>query len=323
MRPRVPLRLVTSAVSAALVAACLVQAGPALSKDRLSWSDNEPIPTPRHEFATALVGRDVYVMAGFVGGASTVPTVEVYDTKADSWASAPPLPYAPNHAMGAAHRGIPYILGGYVAALSLPSDMFMALADGGWIEMPEMPEARAAGATAMIKDKLYVVGGIGPNGVVDEMLIFDFDNGQWSTEPGPPMAREHLGVVAKGPFLYAIGGRVGSPDTNMSIVDRLDTRTGKWKSLTPLPYTTSGHAVTVTKNGYIVVLGGEGASGSFSDAFAYDIAGDSWVKLPQLDPPRTGFGAVAIGTRVHAIGGSDKGLIYLTTNESIDLGALP
>jgi len=254
---------------------------------------------------------------------NTVPTVDIYDTATDNWSSAPPLPYAPNHAMGAAYEGAAYVMGGYMAALSAPTDMFLKLEGNTWTEMPPMPEARAAAGSAVLGDKLYVVGGIGANGVEDSTAVFDFVKNEWSKLPGPPTAREHLGVVAKGRFLYAIGGRVGSPDTNMSFVDRFDTRTGRWKRLKPLPYTTSGHAMTVTKNGYIVVLGGEATSEIFTDAYAYDISEARWLKLPPLDPARTGFGAVAIKNRVYALGGGNEDLLYLSTNESIDLGSLP
>ena len=289
---------------------------------QLQWEEHSPMPSPRHEAAVTKSGGRVYVMGGLVAGLNAVPLVDIYDIAADSWSSGPALPYAPNHSMAAAHGGVVYHLGGYQVALEQPSDSALALVDGAWTELPPMPEPRAAGAAEFLRGKLYVVGGVGPNGVVDDVFVFDPATQQWSTLPGPPTPREHLGLVRHEGRLIAVGGRALSFESNMDFVERWNPDTGKWRSIKPLQRPTSGMAVAVTRNDFLVVLGGEGPEGTYSDAVALDLRDPRWIRLPVLDPPRTGFGAAARGSIVYAFHGGGPDPNYYDITESIDLRSL-
>jgi non-specific serine/threonine protein kinase len=303
------------------VVAALVAGGSAWAGGR-QWEEHTPMPTTRHEAAVARAGGQVYVMGGLIAGYNNVPLVDIYDIAGDSWTSGPPLPYAPNHAMGAAHGGVVYHLGGYLVALEQPTDRALALVDGAWVELPPMPEARAAGAAEFIGDKLYVIGGVGPNGVVEDIFVFDTETQTWSTMPGPRVPREHLAVVKHDGFLYAVGGRALTFESNMDLFQRFDPRTGRWKTLPALPKPTSGMAAAVTRNDFVVVLGGEGAEGAHAEVFAYDLLRSKWLALPPLEPARTGFGAAAKGTTVYAFHGAGADPGYYDITESIDLSGL-
>lgn len=308
-------------VTLAVLAALLI--APVIAAPKLRWSDRTPMPTPRHEFAYAKLGSSFYVMAGFAAGVNTVPLVDVYDIGEDAWTQAPALPYAPNHAMGAAKNGVVYNLGGYLAVTSVPTDRAVALVDGAWADMPPMPEARAAGAAEFLGGKLYAVGGVGPDGVVDDTFVFDTASQDWSTMPGPPTKLEHLALVRHEGRLYAIAGRALTLESINASVQRFDPQTGAWTQLPPLPRATSGHVAVATRNDYLVVLGGEGPEGVHADAFALDLRRPRrWRTLPELAPARTGFGIAAAGSKVFVFGGAGDDPAYYDLTQRIDLRSL-
>ena len=289
---------------------------------RPGWERHAAMTTPRHEPAVTKSAGRVYVMGGFVEGLNTVPLVDVYDRATDSWSLGPSLPIAPNHAMAAAHGGVVYHLGGYLVGLDQPTDRALALVDGAWTDLPPMPAPRAAGAAEFLGGKLYVVGGVDPQGVVDDTFVFDPTSEEWSTAPGPKVAREHLTLVRRGSYLYAIGGRALTYETTTTSVERFDPVSGKWKDMPPLPFAAAGHVSAVTRNGLMVVAGGEVAAGPLADVVAYDFARKRWLRLPSLDPARTGFGGVAFGNRFYVVGGAGVDPGYYDFTESIDLATV-
>ena len=101
-----------------------------------------------------------------------------------------------------------YVVGGYAGAMDAGSAVREAwvLEGGRWQALPRPPERRAAGGAAVALGKLYVVGGVGPNGLARKTLVFDLVKRRWSTAPGPT-PREHLAVTALRGRVYALGGR--------------------------------------------------------------------------------------------------------------------
>ena len=302
--------------------ATLLSPARTLAAEKLHWERRTAITTPRHEFALAKSGRQVYVMGGFIEGLNTVPFVDIYDVDSDTWSMGPSLPIAPNHAMAAAHDGVVYHLGGYLVGLDQPTDRVLALIDDAWVDLPPMPEPRAAGAAEFFGNKLYVVGGVNPAGVVDDVFIYNPKTEKWSTAPGPKTEREHETLVRRGKYLYAVGGRQLTFETTMASVERFDPATKRWKSMPPLPFPAAGHVSAVTRNGLMVVAGGEVAAGPFGDSAAFDFERGKWLSLPPLEPGRTGFGAATFGNRFFVFGGAGGDPGYYDFTESIDLNNL-
>ena len=85
-----------------------------------------------------------------------------------------------------------------------------------------MPEERAAAGAAVVRGKLYVVGGVtaGPirraGAPARTALVYDIARRRWSSIPGPT-PREHLGVTTLDGRIYAVGGRHAGADTNLAL----------------------------------------------------------------------------------------------------------
>lgn len=296
-------------------------ASPAPRASGLEWTSLSPVPTPRTEVAAAVAGGRIYVAGGFGPPDRTVATVEVYDIAADAWERGPDLPVAVNHAMAVALDETVYVLGGYLA-VGGPSDQAFALEDGRWNALPPMPEPRAAGGAAVASGRIYVVGGVGPDGVADNTMVFDPNSAQWTMVAGLERPREHMGVAGLADRIYAVGGRAGSL-AGFNDTEVYEPAADSWSSLPPLPTPRGGMAATATSNGFVVAAGGEEEGGTFDEAEAFDIEAARWLSLPPLPTARHGLGVVADGTTVYVIaGGTEPGLSFDGAMEAIDLSSL-
>jgi len=283
-----------------------------------AWQRLAPALSQRTEVAAAPAGTRIVVAGGFRGDGATVSTVEVFDTASGGWQAGPELPVPVNHAMAATVRDRVYVFGGYLST-NRPTDVAFTLDGGQWRQIAPLPQPRAAGTAAALGDTVYVAGGIGPAGLAADMLVYDAAADRWSTAPGPPTRREHLGGAAFGGIFYTVGGRTGGVDTNLTTFEAFDPRTSAWTRLPDLPTRRGGLAATATCTGLIVAVGGEAAE-AFAAAEVFEIQSKAWKALPPLPTPRHGLGVVAIGNRVYTLSGGPKpGLHVADSTEAIEV----
>ena len=69
-----------------------------------------------------------------------------------------------------------------------------------------------------------------------------------------------------------------------------------------MPTARSGIAAAVL-DGRIVVVGGEGPSGTFGEVESYDPETNGWSSLARMPKARHGLGAVAVDRRIYVIAG--------------------
>jgi N-acetylneuraminic acid mutarotase len=150
--------------------------------------------------------------------------------------------------------------------------------------------------------------------------VYDPAADRWSSAPGLPAPREHLGAAASGAKVYVVGGRVGGIGRNLATAEAFDPATGRWAAVADLPTARGGLAATATAGGQVVAVGGE-ASATFGEAEALEVASGRWRSLPPLPTPRHGLGVVAVGDTVYVLaGGPQPGLHTSPANEAITLG---
>jgi N-acetylneuraminic acid mutarotase len=281
-----------------------------------SWAHGTPLPEPRTEVAAVAVSGEIVVAGGFTFDGLNSVRADAYDPARDSWRRLPDLPISLDHAAAAARRGSAYVIGGYLADRS-PSTFVFRLESEGWRALPPLPEGRAAAAAAATADgRLYVVGGVAPDGLARRMLVLDLRTLRWSSAPGPT-PRQHLAATAAAGRIYAIAGRTAGLDTNTRLVEVFDPRTRRWTRLTPVPVARGGTGAAVLGR-RIVSVGGEAPTGTVPSVFAYDLRSRAWSRLPDLPTPRHGLGVVALRGRVWAVaGGPQPGLTVSGAVESL------
>jgi non-specific serine/threonine protein kinase len=301
----------TAVVVAALVPAVALGAAP-------GWQSGEALPIPRTEVAAARSGNELVVVGGYLPWGDTSAQADAYSPAQRRWRRLPDLPQAVNHAMAATWRGRAVVVGGYVGR-GRPSDRAFVLDRGDWRELSRMPQPRAAGGAAVIRDTLYVVAGVGPNGLARTSYALDLRRNRWRTIPSPT-PREHLAVSATGGRVYALAGRTAGLDTNRRTFESWSPGAQRWTTLPRIPASRGGTGATAVGH-TIVSIGGEQPGGTIAAVYAYDTKTTRWRRLPDLPTPRHGLGVVATGRSVYAIGGGPQP--GLTTSGAVEFITLP
>jgi N-acetylneuraminic acid mutarotase len=261
------------------------------------WTRLATLPEARHHIALAAAGGLLHGVGGFSGGfpnwraqASTY----VYDPAANRWSEGVPLPYASAEGVFAGIAGRLYLVGGRVREheaarhFNQHADTARGLvfdpASGRWSPIANAPTARNSAASAVIDNRLYVVGGRQALKQADGSLrqvnvphleVYDPASDRWTTRAPMPQAQGGLAAAAHGGRLYVFGGEQWVPEQKV-----------------------------------------------FADAWVYEPASDRWSALPPLPTPRHGLGAATVGDRIHVFGGGTRvgGDHASTVHEVLQLG---
>jgi non-specific serine/threonine protein kinase len=172
-----------------------------------------------------------------------------------------------------------------------------------WRRLPDMRSPRAAGAAAVVGDKLVVAGGQADGQLVPSTEIYDGTS--WTTGADMPTPREHVAAVSDGPFVYVVGGRDLKASANVAALERYDPEADEWTSLAPMPKPLGGLGAARI-GGTIAAVGGEDESEVFGTMLLYDIGKNRWTRGEPMPKPRHGMGVVAVGHALYALGGSDR-----------------
>ena len=97
-----------------------------------------------------------------------------------------------------------------------------------------------------------------------------------------PVGVASFEVVAVGPRIYAFGG-FDAASQAMDFAAVLDTRTGRWRDLPPLPHARYAHTVT-TFDGSIYVIGGRDVAGEIASVDVFDPRTETWTTLDRPMP---------------------------------------
>lgn len=149
------------------------------------------------------------------------------------------------------------------------SDVFKYdAAKNAWSTLPSLPEARGGGAAAVLNNKLHFFNGAkfdGPRGGFQEDMTTHWQldlaniNAGWKTLAPNSLGRNHVGGVAWGGKIYAIGGQFHEEEgcSNQQLAEVYSPQTDSWSRIADLPVGT-GHISPATlahEHGIIVVSG--------------------------------------------------------------------
>jgi N-acetylneuraminic acid mutarotase len=270
----------------------------------------------RQEHSVAAAAGKIYVIGGYepMGtGNNLVVTasVEAYDPKGDSWSGAADFPVPMNHGNVGTIDDVIYVAGFYINGMSEATTQVFAYdpAMDEWTEKAAMPAGteRAAGCAAVDGGKLYVTGGANMGMSVEDFARYDPDANEWETLPSLPDQREHCVSAAIGGKIYVTGGREDSITNVVQTSYVFDVAGGKWSEIAKLMPPRGGLAGAAL-GGRFFVFGGEGNPDTtthvFPDIDAYTPGTNTWEKVGEMDIPRHGLGAAALGDKIYLPGGA-------------------
>lgn len=272
-----------------------------------------PNPNPEEEYWNAVANGKLYLMGGNQGGKND--RVLEYDLATDKWTTKKPPPWSANHMALGEYRGHIFVFGGATQESqpnALKSWEYDPVSDS-WKELAPMPSKRTAAIALESGGKFYVIGGSDEaNLSLGTNEVYDIATNKWESRKPMPTARNHPAGGVVGGTLYVIGGRLSNGNVaNMlssptDVVEQYDPAMDAWKTMTKMPYVTSGQGWTVFQN-RIYVAGGElrdsHEDSIFRDFVVFDPAVNDWYRLPSMPTARHGVVLAAMGNRLHAISG--------------------
>jgi non-specific serine/threonine protein kinase len=271
------------------------------------WRPLPPMPTPRQNMASTVVDGTVWVVGGLGGGSSGQRRIEGYDPAVNGWKVGPELPVRLHHEMAVTYKGELVVMGGWEPKGSDPageiSARAYALRDGEWVPMPSLNRPRAAGAAAVVGDRIVVVGGQDGGRLIGTTEVFDGE--RWTVTDSIPTPREHLAAASDGRFVYVVGGRALSPDKNTAAVERYDPDRDRWTRLADMPTARGGLSAAIV-DGNLFAIGGERPTTVLGDIESYNIASGTWSTVSDMRTPRHGTVAAAIGRTLYSFGGARR-----------------
>lgn len=282
-----------------------------------------PAPTPAPEARTEVAGAawkgKVVVAGGLRADGDASDRTDIYDPSSGQWSRGPDLPVPLHHTALAVLGDDLWAVGGFTMAedrswVAARPTYRLTPAAKAWETGPTLTRARGALGLASVDDRLIAFGGATTEGDVlasVEVLVSDADD--WTAGPPLGQAREHTAAMVFNGRAYAIAGRVGGLQTNLTSVESWRPGEGEWRTEPNVDEPRGGIAASGG-----CVAGGESTERTIATVEC--LAGDRWRTRFRLREPRHGLAAVAIAGYLHVIaGGPTPGLSVSAAHEVFEL----
>lgn len=240
---------------------CVLETVEAYDPASNTWSTKALIPTPRGGLAAGVINGILYAVGGVDANGLVLSTVEAYDPTTDTWATKASMPKARWGLAAGVVNGILYAVGGSASAnyptRSTKSTVFAydPVTDT-WSEKASMPKARFGLAVAVVKGKLYAVGGNNYRGNMNTVQAYDPATNTWATRASIPMPRTELAASVVNGRIFVVGG-CNEKDCRIawSTLEAFDPETNTWTSEPSMP-TARGILTAGVVKGILYAVGG-------------------------------------------------------------------
>ncbi len=185
------------------------------------WSTNSDLLFGREGHVTLSIFDNICSMAGIDQNGVSVEDIEWYSN--GIWQQSSTTIFAPRAApFAAAHRDTVYLFGGI--NLWPSASGFGAAVDTtwtfDWFTIPSLATARGNGASAVLDNKLYMMGGITTSGSTNEVEIFDLETKELAQGEVLTDARSGMAAVTFQGEIFLMGGYIDDPDRPLDLVER-------------------------------------------------------------------------------------------------------
>ncbi|GIV79988.1 MAG: hypothetical protein KatS3mg050_4382 [Litorilinea sp.] len=278
-----------------------------------AWRDEAPMPRNRYDLALAAPnpGRYLYALGGIEQESDVAsPDVHRFDVCTRSWEQMNPMP-EPLHGAGVATLdNAIYVIGGYRSEVSEAEPWGETFSrhvyrydptSDSWSQENDLPMPLAYPAVATAQGKIYVFGGLTPDGATNHTLEYDPQTRSWTVKaPIPGGSRSEAGAARLGNLIYLIGN-----STDSSRVDVYNPVADAWSSAPALRRGRQHPVVAAAADGFLYVAGGTDALGNpVPGVERFQPGMDSWQSISDLlDSNRWGAGMAYARGRLFLVGG--------------------
>jgi len=192
-----------------------------------------------------------------------------------------------------------------------------------WSTAAPMPVGRTTGASAVVNDILYTIGGgvTGGGNSVNTVQAYDPATDTWTTKAPVPTPINSTYAVVQNGLIYVVSGFNNNARLTTLLV--YDPSANTWKNLAPMKVGKSQPAVALFGN-TIIAAGGLSTNNTNGtvDNEAYNIASNSWTTLAPSPIARFGGCFEAAGGTLFIAGGrTSTSAPILDTMDSYDVTA--
>ncbi len=177
---------------------------------------------------------------------------------------------------------------------------------GTWVELSPTPIKRTESSSALVGEKIYLLGGFTPNGISNKVDVWDPESGTWNQIIPLPRGLHHTTASVVDGKLYVIGGFDSGTWRSVDVNYEYDPKILRWTAKAPMP-TARGALAAGVVDGKIHLVGG--AHRKFFNLVntpaheVYDPKTDSWQTLAPMPTARDHLAVSVTGGKLHAIGG--------------------
>ena len=174
-----------------------------------------------------------------------------------------------------------------------------------WSRKADMPTGRMYLSTSVIDGKIYAIGGLGGENVVE---MYDPVTDTWTRKADMPTGRAYLSTSVVDGKIYAIGGNPATWRKTLATVEEYDPATDTWTKKADMPFPRDWLSTCVV-GGKIYAIGGSEVD---EDTFyhraqksvqEYDPSTDTWTVKTDMQKSRRSFDCVVLDEKIYTVGG--------------------
>jgi N-acetylneuraminic acid mutarotase len=184
-----------------------------------------------------------------------------------------------------------------------------------WQTKASMPTPRMDAASAVVNNKIYIIGGWTGTTTISLVEEYDPSTNTWATKTSMPTIRLSMGCGVVNNKIYVFGGGNGS--TYYSKVEEYDPATDTWTTKSNMPISRVELSCAVVNNKIYVIGGYNSTIGALNITEEYTPATDSWSTKANMPTARWTQNSIACNNKIYVIGGYN-GSSYLTLNEEFN-----
>ena len=321
------------------------------------WRVISELPTPRGEFATAVVDGKIYLIGGtpfenlqgverenepgIWRGPFGMSSVEVYDPETNTWQRVVDIPTARSEPLTAVVDGKIYVLAGYVGkdnkGVNLKNLNVVEMYDpetDTWVRKQDMSRRRMAFGIGVVAGKIYAIGGtVHPRdkkpeepGRVDLVEVYDPATDTWSKRADMPTLRDGVGTGVVRETIYAIGGSGWPPDGQggpaLATIEAYHPKTNRWRKKPDMPNLRWVFSSVVVADKIYLIGGTDLQAGDRRPApvEVYEPATERWRVIAVRPTVKSPFGVAAVNGKIYIFGGKTEDRELSPTVEVFDTG---
>lgn len=244
-----------------------------LNPARARWQNAPDLPEPRHHLGMVSNHHYLYAIGGFTGNKENAWQVQrsVFrlDGNLQRWRKSASLPIPLAESIYANVSQNIHVIGGKTLSPDTGKHIdstshYVLVSNAYWRKAKPPTIARNSAASAVIGDRIYVIGGRTSGQyakALSNVEVYDASTDSWSEVAPLPIAAAGLSASVVDDKIIVTGGEVFANNGDwragkaLDSVWQYDPALDRWTALASLPNTLHGHG-SVTLKGNLYILGG-------------------------------------------------------------------